>query len=112
MGDFNKEGRRRDETVAMFTRGAQAADDMTRGGGQRGRSEASGKRTTRRERGGVGRREASGRRTTQQEGRHRGGRRWWNPPMWVSPDVDAVACQSPSRQEKEGREPIVVEAEE
>jgi hypothetical protein len=104
------EGGRRDKAVAMFTRGAQVVDDMTRGGGRRGRSEVSGKRTKRREGGGVRRREASGRRTTQQEGRRRGGRIWWNPPMRVSADVDAVACQSPSCQEKEGRGPIVIEA--
>jgi hypothetical protein len=30
------EGERRDEAVAMFTRGGQAADDMTRGGGAEG----------------------------------------------------------------------------
>jgi hypothetical protein len=65
-----------DKAVAKFTRGAQAADDIMRGGGQRGWNEVSGKRTTRREGGQVGRREASRRRTTQQEGRRHGGRRW------------------------------------
>jgi hypothetical protein len=105
------EGGCRDKAVAMFMHGAQAADDMPRGGGQWGRSKASGKRTTRQEGGGVGRCEASGRRTTQQEGCRRGGRRWWNPPMQVSTNVDAIVYQLPSRQdEKEGWGPIVVEA--
>ena len=72
--------------------GGQAADDMTRGGGRMGRGEASGERTTRQEGGGVGRRKASGRRTTQQEGHCRGGRRWWNPPMRVSADVEAATA--------------------
>jgi hypothetical protein len=52
----------------------------------------------------------SGRRTTQQEGHCHGSRKWWNPPMQVSTDVNAVGCQSPPHQEKEGRGPIVVEA--
>jgi hypothetical protein len=38
--------------------------------------------------------------------------RWqkWNPPMQVSADVDAIAHQLPSRREKEGRGPIIIEA--
>ncbi len=75
-------------------------------GGRRGRGEASRKRATQQEGGGVRRREASRRRTTQQEGCHCGGKRWWNPPMRVAANVDAVGCQSPSRQEKEGRGPL------
>jgi hypothetical protein len=90
----------------------QAADDMTRRGGQRGRGKASRKRTTQQEGRGVGRRKASGRGMTQQEGHRCGGRRWWNPPMQVSTDVDAIACQLPLHQEKEGRGPIVIEARE
>jgi hypothetical protein len=83
---------------------------MTRGGGQRGRGEASGKRTTRLEGGGGGQRKASGRQTTQQEGHHHNGRRWWNPPVWVSAYVDAITRQLPLLREKEGRGPIVVKA--
>jgi hypothetical protein len=43
------EGVHRDEVVAMLTHGGQMADDITRGGRQRGWGEASGKCTTRQE---------------------------------------------------------------
>jgi hypothetical protein len=79
-----------------------------RGGGQRGRGEASRKQTTQPEGGGDGQREASGRRTTQQEGPRHNGRRWWNPPVQVYAYVDAVARQLPLCQEKEGRGLIVI----
>ncbi len=69
--------------------------NMTRGGGQRGRGKASRKRTTQLEGGGDGQREASRWGRTQQEGHRHNGRRWWNPPMWVSAYVNAVARQSP-----------------
>jgi hypothetical protein len=94
----------------MFTRGGQALDDMTRGKRWRGLGEASGKRITQQEGGGGRQRNASGRRTTQQESCHCGGRRWWNPPVGVSANVDAVARQSQSRKKKEGRGPIVLKA--
>ncbi len=84
--------------------------NMMRGGGQRGRGKASRKRTTQLEGGGGGGCKASGRRMTQQEGRHHDSRRWWNLPMRVSAYIDAVACQSPLLQEKEGQGSIVVEA--
>ncbi len=77
------EGGRRDKAVAMFTCSRQAADDMTRAGGRRGRGKVSGKRMTQQEGGGGRQQEASGRRTTQEEGCCCGGRRWWNPPVRV-----------------------------
>jgi hypothetical protein len=83
---------------------------MTRGGGQRGWAKASGKRTTQLEGGGGGQRKSSRRRTTQQEGCCHDGRRWWNPPVWVSSYVNAIVRQLPLRREKEGRGPIVVKA--
>ncbi len=83
-----------------------------RGGGQRGRGEANGKRTTQLKGGGGGQREASGQQTTQQEGHRHNGRRWWNPPVQVYAYINAVARQSPLRWEKEGGGPIIVEARE
>ncbi len=84
--------------------------NMTRGEGQRGQGEASGKRATQLEGGGGGRYKASKWRTTQQKGCCHNGRRWWNPPVRVSAYVDAVARQLPLRREKEVRGPIVVKA--
>jgi hypothetical protein len=95
--------------VAMFTRHGKAMEHDERGG-QREQGKASGKQMTRLEGGGGGQREASGRRTTQHEGHRHDGRRWWNPPVWVSAYVDTVARQSLLLQEKEGRGPIVVKA--
>ncbi len=93
----------------MFTHRGKAMEHDERGG-QRGRGEASGKRTTQLEGGGGGQCEASSRWTTQQEGCCCDGRRWWNPPVRVSAYINAVAHQSPLRREKEGWEPIVVKA--
>ncbi len=79
-------------------------------GGASGQGKVSRKRMTGREGGGGGRHEASGQQTTQQEGCHCGSGTWWNPPVRVSANINAIACQLQSRQEKEGQGPIIIEA--